>query len=62
MKTEELRAELEDTKFNLSVEAEEIEQKDKVIEKMQVIINDLATKEDKLDKINELVKHYQSIN
>ena len=52
----ELRAELEDTKFNLSVATKEIEQKDEIVEKMQVIINDLATKEDKLDKINELIK------
>ena len=52
----ELRAELEDTKFNLSVATKEIEQKDEIVEKMQVIINDLATKEDKLNKIKELIK------
>lgn len=57
-----LREELEDTKFALSVANKEIEQKDEIAEKMQVVINDLATKEDKLSKLNELVKHYQSIN
>ena len=57
-----LREEVEDTKFDLSVANKEIEQKDEIVEKMQVVINDLATKEDKLSKINELVKHYQNIN
>lgn len=57
-----LREELEDTKFDLSVTTKEIEQKDEIVEKMQVVINDLASKEDKLSKLNELVKHYQSIN
>lgn len=57
-----LRGELEDTKFDLSVANKEIEQKDEIVEKMQVVINDLATKEDKLSKINELVKIYQNIN
>ena len=57
-----LRGELEDTKFDLSVANKEIEQKDETVERIQVVINDLATKEDKLSKINELVKHYQSIN
>lgn len=57
-----LRGELEDTKFDLSVANKEIEQKDEIVEKMQIIIKDLATKEDKLSKINELVKHYQNIN
>lgn len=57
-----LRTELEDLKFDLSVANKEIEQKDKIVEKMQIIINDFMTKEDKLSKINELVKHYQNIN
>ena len=58
----ELRAELEDTKFNLSVATKEIEQKDEIVEKIKVIINDFMTKEDKLDKLKELADDYQSIN
>lgn len=58
----ELRAENEDIKFNLSVATKEIEQKDEIVEKMQVIINDFMTKEDKLNKIKELADDYQSIN
>lgn len=57
-----MRAELEDLKFDLSVARREMEQKDKIVEKMQVVINDFITKEEKLSKLNELVKHYQSIN
>ena len=57
-----LREELEDTKFDLSVTNKEIEQKDGIVEKIKVIENDFMTKEDKLNKINELVKHYQNIN
>ena len=57
-----LREELEDTKFDLSVANKEIEQKDGIVEKIKVIENDFMTKEDKLNKINELVKHYQNIN
>lgn len=52
----ELRAENEDIKDDLSTTYKEIERKDEIVQKMQVIINDLATKEDKLDKINELIK------
>ena len=57
-----LREELEDTKFDLSVANKEIEQKDEIVNKIKVIENDFMTKEDKLNKINELVKHYQNIN
>lgn len=57
-----LRTELEDLKFDLSVANKEIEQKDKIVEKMQIIINDFMTKEDKLNKIKELADDYQSIN
>lgn len=57
-----LSGKLEDTKFDLSVATKEIEQRDEIVAKMQVVINDLATKEDKLSKINELVKIYQDIN
>lgn len=57
-----LRTELEDLKFDLSVANKEIEQKDKIVEKMQIIINDFMTKEDKLNKINELAKIYQDLN
>lgn len=57
-----LREELEDVTFDLSVANKEIEQKDEIVEKIKVIENDFMTKEDKLNKINELVKHYQNIN
>lgn len=57
-----LREELEDTKFDLSVANKEIEQKDEIVKKMKIIINDFMTKEDKLNKINELVKIYEDIN
>lgn len=57
-----LREELDDVKFDLSVVNKEIEQKDEIVKKMKIIINDFMTKEDKLNKINELVKHYQNIN
>ena len=57
-----LREEVEDTKFDLSVANKEIEQKDEIVNKIKVIANDFMTKEDKLNKINELVKHYQNIN
>ena len=57
-----LRAEIEDLKFDLSVANKEIEQKDKIVEKMQIIINDFMTKEDKLNKLKELADDYQSIN
>lgn len=57
-----LRTELDDTKFDLSVVNKEIEQKDELVEKMQVIINDFMTKEDKLNKLKELADDYQSIN
>lgn len=58
----ELRAEIEDIKFELSVANKEIEQKDELVDKMQVVINDFMTKEDKLSKINELVKEFQKLN
>ena len=57
-----LRQELEATRFDLSVANKEIEQKDKIVEKMQIIIKDFMTKEDKLNKIKELADDYQSIN
>ena len=57
-----LREELEDTKFALSVANKEIEQKDEIVEKMKIIINDFMTKEDKLSKLKELADDYQSIN
>ena len=57
-----LREELEDTKFDLSVANKEIEQKDEIVEKMKIIINDFMTKEDKLNKLKELADDYQSIN
>lgn len=58
----ELRAEIEDLKFELSVANKEIEQKDELVDKMQVVINDFMTKEDKLNKLKELADDYQSIN
>ena len=57
-----LREELDDVKFDLSVTTKEIEQKDEIVEKMQVAINDFMTKEDKLNKLKELADDYQSIN
>ena len=57
-----LREELEDTNLDLSVTNKEIEQKDEIVKKMKIIINDFMTKEDKLDKIKELADDYQSIN
>lgn len=51
-----LREELEDVTFDLSVANKEIEQKDEIVEKIKVIENDFMTKEDKLNKINELIK------
>ena len=57
-----LREELEDTKFDLSVATKEIEQKDEIVKKMKIIINDFMTKEDKLNKLKELADDYQSIN
>lgn len=58
----ELRAEIEDLKFELSVANKEIEQKDEIVKKMKIIINDFMTKEDKLNKLKELADDYQSIN
>lgn len=58
----ELRAEIEDLKFELSVANKEIEQKDELVDKMQVVINDFMTKEDKLNKLKELADDHQSIN
>lgn len=57
-----LREEVEDTKFDLSVATKEIEQKDEIVKKMKIIINDFMTKEDKLNKLKELADDYQSIN
>lgn len=57
-----LREELDDVKFDLSVTNKEIEQKDEIVNKIKVIANDFMTKEDKLKKINELVKIYEDIN
>ena len=57
-----LRAELDDARFDLSVTNKEIEQKDEIVKKMKIIINDFMTKEDKLNKLKELVKDYQDNN
>lgn len=57
-----LRNELEETKFDLSVANRKIEQKDKVVKKMNIVVNDYMTKEDRLNNIKELVNDYQSIN
>ena len=58
----ELRAEIEAIKLELSVANKEIEQKDELVDKMQVVINDFMTKQDKLNKLKELADDYQSIN
>lgn len=57
-----LRAEIEDLRFDLSVVNKKIEQKDEIVEKMKIVINDFMTKEDKLNKIKELADDYQSTN
>lgn len=57
-----LRAENEDLHFDLSSQIEKENAKDEIVEKIKLIINDLTTKEDKLDKIKELADDYQSIN
>lgn len=58
----ELRAEIEDLRFELSVANRKLEQKDEVVEKMKIKLCDFDTKETKLSKLNELVDDYQSIN
>lgn len=58
----ELRAEVEDLTEDLSTAYKEIEQKDEIVEKMKIVINDFMTKEDKLNKLKELADDYQSIN
>lgn len=57
-----LRAEAEDLRFDLSVANRKIDQKDEIVEKMKIVINDFMTKEDQLSKIKELADDYQSIN
>lgn len=59
---DDLRHEKEDLQEDLSRAYKEIEMKDKIVEKIKVIINDFMTKEDKLSKIKELADDYQSIN
>lgn len=57
-----LRAENEDLHFDLSSQIEKENAKDEIVGKIKLVINDLTTKEDKLDKIKELADDYQSIN
>ena len=59
-----LRGELEDTKFDLSVANEKIEQKDEIVSKLikQAERNSYNNKEVQLNKIKELAKEYQAIN
>lgn len=59
-----LRAELEDTRFGLSVAREEIELQDKQIECIRTLLeqNNYGRPEKKLEKLKELVDDYQSIN
>ena len=59
---DDLRHEKDDLQEDLSTANKEIEMKDKIVEKIKVIINDFMTKEDKLSKIKELADDYQSIN
>lgn len=59
---DDLRHNKEDLQDDLSTAYKEIEMKDKIVENMKVVINDFMTKEDKLNKINELADDYQSIN
>lgn len=63
----ELRAEIEDLKFELSVANKEIERKDEIVQKIayEMSRNEYNSNEAlrvKLSKINELVKTYQHIN
>lgn len=59
-----LRAELEDLSFDLSVAREEIELQDKQIECIRTLLeqNNYGRPEKKLEKLKELVDDYQSIN
>lgn len=57
-----LRAELEDLSFDLSVANRIIEQKDEIVKKMQIKLHDFDTKQVKLSRIKELADDYQSIN
>lgn len=57
-----LRHDKDDLQDDLSIARKEMEMKDKIVEKIKVIINDFMTKEDKLSKIKELADDYQSIN
>ena len=57
-----LRHTKDDLQEDLSTAYKEIEQKDEIVGKMKIVINDFMTKEDKLNKINELVKIYEDIN
>ena len=59
---DDLRHEKDDLQEDLSTANKEIEMKDKIVEKIKVVINDFMTKEDKLNKIKELADDYQSIN
>lgn len=59
---DDLRHEKDDLQEDLSTANKEIEMKDKIVEKIKVVINDFMTKEDKLSKIKELADDYQSIN
>lgn len=59
---DDLRHEKDDLQEDLSTANKEIEMKDKIVEKIKVIINDFMTKEDKLNRIKELADDYQSIN
>ena len=59
---DDLRHEKDDLQEDLSTANKEIENKDKIVGKIKVIINDFMTKEDKLSKIKELADDYQSIN
>ena len=58
----ELRAEIEDIKFDLSVANRAIEQKDEIAKRIKVVVNSFMTQEDKLKRIKELADDYQSIN
>lgn len=58
----ELRAEIEDIKFDLSVANRAIEQKDEIAKRIKVVVNSFMTQEDKLKRIKELADDHQSIN
>lgn len=57
-----LRHTNDDLQEDLSTANKEIETKDEIVEKIKVTINDFMTKEDKLNRIEELASQYKRIS